>query len=127
MQDCLWVVLMITVKSAANREIMMLNRNSEIQMRRIGFSQATVSIDGAVLSPNRSLNLRNHSPTGFEWGYGGSGPSQLALALLLEAGLSGDEAQALYMRYKFDVISSLDWEDTLRGADVLDWIEANRT
>ena len=27
------------------------------------------------------LDMRNHSPTGFEWGYGGSGPAQLALAL----------------------------------------------
>jgi hypothetical protein len=26
-----------------------------------------------------------HSPTGFEWGYGGSGPADLALALLLDA------------------------------------------
>lgn len=27
-------------------------------------------------------DLRNHSPTGFEWGYNGSGPSQTALAIL---------------------------------------------
>ena len=25
------------------------------------------------------FDLRNHSPAGFEWGYGGSGPAQLAL------------------------------------------------
>jgi len=25
--------------------------------------------------------LWNHSPDGFEWGYGGSGPAQLALAI----------------------------------------------
>ena len=28
------------------------------------------------------LEVENHSPTGFEWGYGGSGPSQLSLALV---------------------------------------------
>lgn len=28
------------------------------------------------------LDLWNHSPTGFNWGYGGSGPAQLALAIL---------------------------------------------
>lgn len=28
--------------------------------------------------------IRNHSPTGFEWGYGGSGPAQLALAILAD-------------------------------------------
>jgi hypothetical protein len=31
-----------------------------------------------------SLRLFRHSPTGFEWGYGGSGPAQLALAILLD-------------------------------------------
>jgi hypothetical protein len=36
-----------------------------------------------LLAP--SLKIRNHSPTGFSWGYLGSGPSQLALALLLDA------------------------------------------
>jgi len=30
------------------------------------------------------LRLRNHSPTGFSWGYGGSGPAQLALAILVD-------------------------------------------
>jgi len=28
------------------------------------------------------LDLYNHSPTGFEWGYHGSGPAQTALAIL---------------------------------------------
>ena len=82
----------------------MLNRNSVIQMRRRGFSQATVFIDGVVLSPNRSLPIGNHSSTGFECGNGGSGPSLLALEMLLETGLSDDEAQALYLRYKFEVL-----------------------
>ena len=31
------------------------------------------------------LDLASHSPTGLEWGYVGSGPSQLALALLCDA------------------------------------------
>lgn len=30
-------------------------------------------------------DVANHSPTGHEWGYGGSGPAQLALDLLLDA------------------------------------------
>lgn len=34
-----------------------------------------------VLHPGPSLLLANHSPTGFEWGYLGSGPSQLSLAI----------------------------------------------
>jgi Family of unknown function (DUF6166) len=30
------------------------------------------------------LEIANHSPDGFEWGYGGSGPAQLALAILAD-------------------------------------------
>jgi hypothetical protein len=30
------------------------------------------------------LDLYNHSPMGFEYGYGGSGPAQLALAILAD-------------------------------------------
>ncbi|MFC6890306.1 DUF6166 domain-containing protein [Halorubrum trueperi] len=60
------------------------------------------------LTPDRSLELVNHSPSGFEWGYGGSGPAQLALALLLD--YTGDEAFALdhYQEFKTEVVSQLD-------------------
>lgn len=50
-------------------------------------------VRGHSLALARSLKLRQHSPTGFEWGYSGSGPSQLALALLLDA--TDDHAVAL--------------------------------
>jgi hypothetical protein len=33
--------------------------------------------------PTRT-EVRSHSPSGFEWGYGGSGPAQLALAILCD-------------------------------------------
>jgi uncharacterized protein DUF6166 len=52
-------------------------------------------------------DLMNHSPTGFEWGYGGSGPAQLALAIL--ADVTGDDALAvrLHHQFKFKVIGGL--------------------
>src|SRR5204863_5783137 len=46
-----------------------------------------VTMDGALLRPGRSQRVINHSPDGFAWGYGGSGPAQLALAILLAAGV----------------------------------------
>jgi hypothetical protein len=54
------------------------------------------------------LDLRNHSPTGFAWGYGGSGPAQLALALCADA--LGDDRTALliYQQFKFRVMGRLD-------------------
>jgi len=39
-----------------------------------------VTVDGRPLDPRNKV--RNHSPDGFEWGYAGSGPAQLALAIL---------------------------------------------
>src|SRR4051812_21955507 len=53
-------------------------------------------------------DLRNHSLTGFNYGYAGSGPAQLALALLAD-GLGDDEkAQEFYQDFKFKVIARLD-------------------
>ena len=49
--------------------------------RRKGEVLATV--DGTPLNRRSSLAVRNHSPTGSAWGYGGSGSAQLALAILL--------------------------------------------
>ncbi len=51
------------------------------------------------LLPEASQEVYNHSPGGFEWGYGGSGPAQLALALLLDA--TGDEAVAVRYHQEF--------------------------
>ena len=57
------------------------------------------------------LDLRNHSPTGFAWGYGGSGPAQLSLAILADFFRGSDEgddqALALYQEFKFAVIARL--------------------
>jgi hypothetical protein len=69
----------------------------------------------------KRLDLVNHSPTGFEWGYGGSGPAQLALAILADC-LGDDElADRLHQDFKFAVIAGIprasDWrldEGTVR-------------
>jgi hypothetical protein len=63
-----------------------------------------VTVNGRPLNPR--FDLRNHSPTGFEWGYGGSGPAQLALAILADC--VGDElALQHYQEFKRAVIESL--------------------
>jgi len=64
--------------------------------RRQGYA-VTVTVDGRRLNPR--LDLWNHSPSGFEWGYGGSGPAQLALAILADH--LGDDAQAFNFHHRF--------------------------
>lgn len=70
------------------------------------------------------LELYRHSPTGLEWGYGGSGPAQLALALLADA--TGDENLAIsaHQEYKSAVVAGLSqagW--TLSRSQVLAWVK----
>jgi hypothetical protein len=70
------------------------------------------------------LDLRNHSPDGVEWGYGGSGPAQLALALLVDATGDRDLATRLYQRFKDEVVarrSRPSW--TITRDEVRGWVE----
>ncbi len=88
-------------------------------MRRAPDGSAVVAFNGEPLDPR--LDLWNHSPTGFEWGYGGAGPAQLALAIL--AAYLGDDrrAVALHQRFKWRLIApqprTLEWSLTT------DWLE----
>ncbi len=88
-------------------------------VRRESGAVVTVSDGGNCSELNPRFDLRNHSPTGFEWGYGGSGPAQLALAILADHLQDVTAAQKLYQDFKFKVIGSLiadSW--TLSSADV---------
>src|ERR1700678_2696364 len=66
---------------------------------------AIVTVNGHPLNPR--LDLYNHSPTGFEWGYCGSGPAQLALAILADHLGDDREALNLYQRFKWAIVAGL--------------------
>ena len=61
--------------------------------------------DGVPLNPR--FDLRNHSPTGFNWGYAGSGPAQLALALVADALGNDNLALSLHQRFKSRFVARL--------------------
>ena len=65
------------------------------------------------------LDLFNHSPTGFSWGYGGSGPAQLALALRADALGDDDLAVRLHQFFKSRVVAC--WPEGERW-----WITADQ-
>ncbi len=52
------------------------------------------------------FDLRTHAD-GFNWGYGGSGPAQLALALCCDALGDDDRALAVYQKFKFAGVGPL--------------------
>lgn len=74
--------------------------------------------------PRLRLTEARHSPTGFEWGYMGSGPAELARALLI-ATFPGDDAvraPRVYQTFKTQIIGYLDKDAwTLTSAGVRAW------
>ena len=76
------------------------------------------------VSPAPSQKLRNHSPDGFQWGYGGSGPAQLALALLLDVTGDPGMAQAHYQDFKFYMVASWGEEWSITSMDILEWLKS---
>ena len=66
-------------------------------------------------------DLVNHSPDGFAWGYTGSGPAQLALAILA-GNTDAETALTHYQRFKEDVIGKLQGNWQLTETQVVDWL-----
>jgi len=64
-----------------------------------------------------------HSPDGFNWGYGGSGPADLALAILADL-IGEEEARKHYQAFKWDFIAKLPqgkgW--TLKEEQIRNWL-----
>lgn len=76
-------------------------------------------------TPDVSLRVRNHSPDGFNWGYCGSGPAQLALALLLDVLGSVNLATDHYQEFKRQVVArwhGVEW--SISDAEIRAWFAA---
>jgi len=76
----------------------------------LGDPAHTVWVENVFLEEKTLLaprnDLINHSPTGFSWGYHGSGPAQLALAILANE-FSDEVALRQYDGFKRDIIARL--------------------
>jgi hypothetical protein len=75
------------------------------------------------LDIERSLAVRNHSPTGFEWGYNGSGPAQLSLAILLDVLKDEEKAVQHYQEFKGAFVSKWQSEWTITEDEIFTWLE----
>ena len=70
------------------------------------------------------FDLHNHSPNGFEWGYAGSGPSQLALAICADVFRDDARAVRIYHSVKDMLIAPIKSDEgTLTESEVRDAIE----
>lgn len=76
-----------------------------------------------IIHAGESLKVRNHSPTGFNFGYGGSGPAQLALAILWDF-FDGDEyPERLYQEFKWAFVAN--WQSgtaEITGKEIIEWV-----
>lgn len=78
-------------------------------------------IDGYQVKLGPSLKVRDHSPTGFNVGYGGSGPAQLALAILMEF-VPASIASDFHQKFKWEYVAKWQSGQTYR-IDVKAWVE----
>lgn len=101
-----------------------------------------VTINGTPLGlPALRKDERRHSPDGFQFGYAGSAPAELARAILI-ALFSGDDVvrnPRCYQQFKFDKIATVrgdlleltegevrewyaGWRETPLGRDTIKWV-----
>ena len=76
------------------------------------------------LSLKKSLRVVDHSPTGFQWGYRGSGPAQLAAAILNEITGDPELARQYYQFFKSDHVSHWGNDFEINEFQVRDWLRS---
>lgn len=70
-----------------------------------------------------SLKLFNHSPNGFQWGYGGSGPAQLALAILLDLTEDSEYSVGVHQEFKHDLIATAGNKLVITEPEIIEWMK----
>ncbi|MFX1709046.1 DUF6166 domain-containing protein [Chitinophaga sp. CC14] len=78
-------------------------------------------VDDNPIPLEPSLKVWNKSPTGFNWGYGGSGPAQSALAICLHLFKSKEIALAVFQDFKFKFVAN--WPQEQSFEETIDLTE----
>lgn len=117
---------------------MLMPPKSHNAVTQVSFPKSTDKVylfsypgDIKVLLPNRQYPLKHiihHSPTGFAWGYGGSGPADTARSILWD--LAGQKvADTFYQAFKWAFIAGAgigkdggEPEFVIEGQSILDWL-----
>jgi hypothetical protein len=87
------------------------------------FGDVTCSRDYEGIHTNVPRRIIRHSPDGFEWGYGGSGPSDFALNIL-SVFVGQKLATQYHQDFKWEFIYNLPYEGgTIKRDDILEWIK----
>ena len=76
-----------------------------------------------LLSLEKSLQVVDHSPDGFQWGYTGLGPAQLAAVILYEITGDPEITHTYYQLFKFDTVSNGTQTFEISETKVRNWLQ----
>lgn len=99
--------------------------------RRIGDCSLFVKLSGTLATAwsEPVEYIERHSPDGFQWGYGGSGPADTALSILTDfcrrTGRDVEVAERLYQAFKRNKIASIEGNLHITALEIDEWIKAN--
>lgn len=83
--------------------------------------EALVEVWEGEIRIGELVHLVQHSPDGFEWGYSGSGPSDLARSIVGDLIEVADPNPADYQRVKVELVATLPKQGgEITGEQVLD-------
>lgn len=100
----------------ARVELEFMEPSDDVILKRVGMVPVT----------NVQRLIARHSPDGFEWGYGGSGPSDLALNILL-AYTNISTANRYYQDFKRDFLVNMPRSGgVIKREDVLNWLKQRK-
>ena len=93
-----------------------------MNMLKGNYETREVTLDGQALDPAPSHEIWNKSPEGFMWGYNGSGPAQLALAIMYHVTESAEISLKIFQEFKREVIAPLPQADFEIEIDLRKWV-----
>ena len=95
------------------------------QIGNIDVNVKEINFNGVWVNSNLR-HIERHSPDGFQWGYGGSGPSDLALSILThfceKKDISLEIAEKYYQKFKHDFVAIAGDELNIKCEDISKWL-----
>lgn len=100
----------------------------KIYRANVDSTMAYVVTDSGEYNLDPRHHYCKHSPDGFAWGYGGSGPAQLAFAILADHLDDNEQAESMYQQFKWAVIAAAPRDEPfyLREDVVARWVDTWR-
>ena len=106
-----------------------MKRYSGIKLNPVGGASSDIMVtvheqfEGRKFLPIGDLKHRiYHSPSGFNWGYAGSGPADLARSILWDH-LGKEPPHVLYMAFKEQFVAGWKDEWEINSREIQSWIK----